>query len=146
MNILDKPPKAERVEASQQIRAIWFSKSEETARKLAVALIRDFRRVGYDRASECLERNLDANLTFLGFPKAHWGGPPTTNVVESVFGSAQLRTEAAELFNKTKSGVWLIYQIVGRLWKRWRRLRSSHLCSCMELHENIEENFQTPAV
>jgi putative transposase len=133
MNILDKLPQGERATMTPRIRAIWLAEDEPAARKLAAALVPDFRSAGYDRAAECLEANLDRCLTFFRFPPAHWIHLRTTNVIESVFASVRLRTNAAKRFRKTKSGVYLMHQVLLRLSKRWRRLCSAHLCSTIEL-------------
>jgi putative transposase len=133
MNIIDKLPKAERPEAVQRIRAIWQAGSEKKARKLAKGLIHDFREAGYDRAADCLERGLDRCLTFYQFPQAHWPHLRTSNVVESIFAPVRLRTDAAKRFKKTKSGVWLVHQVIKRLSRGWHRLRSAHLCPTIDL-------------
>lgn len=133
MNVIDKLPKSEQPEAVKRLRAVWQAKDEKTARKLASKLIADFREAGYDRAADCLADDLDRCLTFYQFPEAHWSHLRTTNVIESVFASARLRTNAAKRFKKTKSGVWLMHQIVERLSRRWRRLKSAHLCPTVPL-------------
>jgi len=133
MNVLDKLPRAEQPEASGRLRAIWYAETETTARKLAAGLIRDFQQAGYDRAADCLADDLDRCLTFFGFPAAHWSHLRTTNPIESVFAPVRLRTNAAKRFKKTKSGVWLMYQIVKRLSRNWRRLKSAHLCPTVPL-------------
>jgi transposase-like protein len=63
MNVIDKLPKAEQPEATTRVRAIWQAQSESAARKLAAAVIADFRRGGYDRAADCLADDLDRCLT-----------------------------------------------------------------------------------
>lgn len=133
MNVMDKLPKSEHPEAVKRLRAIWQAEDEKTARKLASKLIGDFREAGYDRAADCLEDDLDRCLTFYQFPEAHWSHLRTTNVIESVFASVRLRTNAAKRFKKTKSGVWLMHQIVERLSRRWRRLKSARLCPTVPL-------------
>lgn len=133
MNVLDKLPRAEQPEAAARLRAIWYADSAATARKLAAGLVKDFRHAGYDRAADCLTDDLDRCLTFFDFPSAHWSHLRTTNPIESVFASVRLRTDAAKRFKKTKSGVWLMYQIVTRLSRNWRRLKSAHLCATMPL-------------
>lgn len=135
MNVLDKLPKAEQPEATKRLRAIWQADTERAARKLAERLVRDLRRAGYDRAADCLVNDLDRCLTFYRFPEAHWSHLRTTNPIESVFASVRLRTNAAKRFKKTRSGVHLMYQVVARLSKRWRRLKSAHLCSTVPLPE-----------
>ena len=136
INIIDKLPKDEQPEAVQRLRAIWQAKDERTARKLASKLIADFQEAGYDRAAACLADDLDRCLTFYRFPEAHWSHLRTTNPIESVFASVRLRTNAAKRFKKTKSGVYLMHQILVRLAKRWRRLRSAHLCSTVPLPDS----------
>ena len=133
MNVVDKLPKAERPEAIQRLRAIWQADTEKTARQLAEKSIRDFRQAGYDRAADCLESDLDRCVTFYQFPEAHWSHLRTSNPIESIFSSVRLRTNAARRFKKTKSGVWLVHQVIERLAKRWRRLCSAHLCSTVPL-------------
>ena len=133
MNVIDKLPKAEQPEAVKRLRAIWQADSERAARKLAGRLIADFRAAGYDRAADCLENDLDRCLTFFRFPEAHWSHLRTTNVIESVFSPVRLRTNAAKRFKRTKSGVYLVHQVIARLSSRWRRLKSAHLCPTIPL-------------
>lgn len=133
MNVLDKLPKDEQPEAVKRLRAIWQADSAKAARKLAKKLIAEFRESGYDRAATCLEDDLDRCLTFYKFPEAHWSHLRTTNVIESVFASVRLRTNAAKRFKKTKSGVYLMHQVIMRLSERWRRLKSAHLCPTVPL-------------
>jgi putative transposase len=133
MNVLDKLPKDEQPVFAPRIRAIWQADSEKAARKLAAGVIRDLRDAGYDRAADCLADDLDRCLTFYRFPEAHWSHLRTTNPIESVFATVRLRTNAAKRFRKTKSGVWLMHQVMDRLSKRWRRLKSAHLCPTIPL-------------
>jgi putative transposase len=133
MNVVDKLPQAEQAEATKRLRAIWQADSEKAARQLAAALTADYRQAGYDRAAACLEDDLDRCLTFYQFPEQHWSHLRTTNVVESPFAGVRLRTNAAKRFKKTKSGVCLVHQVLLRLSQTWRRLKSAHLCSKIEL-------------
>jgi putative transposase len=135
MNVIDKLPKAEQPEAVKRVRAIWQANREDAARKLATKLIADFRRAGYDRAADCLEDDLDRCLAFYQFPEPHWSHLRTSNPVESPFAGVRLRTNAAKRFKKTKSGVCLVHQVLLRLSQTWRRLKSAHLCSQVELPE-----------
>lgn len=133
MNVIDKLPMRERPEYVKRLRAIWQADSEKAARKLATGVVRDLRAAGYDRAASCLEDDLDRCLTFYQFPEAHWSHLRTTNVVESPFASVRLRTNAAKRFKKTKSGVYLVFEVLLRLQRNWRRLKSAHLCGTVVL-------------
>jgi putative transposase len=133
MNVIDKLPLKERPTWVPRVRAIWQADSEKAARRLAAATVHDLREAGYDRAADCLGDDLDRCLTFYQFPEAHWIHLRTSNPIESIFASVRLRTNAAKRFKKTKSGVCLMHQVIERLSKRWRRLRSAHLCPTVPL-------------
>ena len=133
MNVVDKLPTSERPEYMKRLRAVWQADSEPAARKLAGRLVSDLRTASYDRAADCLDDDLDRCLTFYQFPEAHWQHLRTTNVIESPFAAVRLRTNAAKRFKKTKSGVYLVHQVLLRLEQRWRHLVSAHLCSQVPL-------------
>jgi len=145
MNVLDKLPKDEQPTYGPRLRAIWQADSEKAARKLAAAVIHDLQEAGYDRAADCLEDDLDRCLTFYRFPKAHWSHLRTTNPIESVFATVRLRTNAAKRFKKTKSGVWLMHQVLDRLSKRWHHLKSAHLCPTIPLPADTRKKMKANA-
>ena len=136
MNVIDKLPTTERPEYTKRLRAVWQADSEKAARKLAGKLVADLRVAGYDRAAVCLEDDLDRCLTFYKFPEAHWPHLRTSNVIESPFASVRLRTNAAKRFKKTKSGVYMVHQVMLRLEQSWRRLISAHLCGTVPLPQS----------
>jgi putative transposase len=133
MNVIDKLPVCERPEYTKRLRAIWQADRKEVAVKLSAAVARDLRAAGYDRAADCLEDDGDRCLTFYAFPAPHWSHLRTTNVIESPFASVRLRTNAAKRFKKTKSGVYLVHEVMRRLQQTWRRLKSAHLCGTVPL-------------
>lgn len=133
MNVIDKLPVRERPEYTKRLRAVWQADRESAARRLAGKLVDDLRGAGYDRAAACLEADLDRCLAFYQFPEQHWSHLRTTNVIESPFAAVRLRTNAAKRFKKTKSGVYLVHEVMVRLSKSWRRLKSAHLCSTVPL-------------
>lgn len=133
LNVMDKLPLKERPEYIKRIRAVWQADSEGAARKLARGLIDDLRRANYDRAADCLAADLDRCLTFYQFPAAHWCHLRTTNPIESPFAGVRLRTNAAKRFKKTKSGVYVVFEVMRRLEQKWRRLKSAQLCATVAL-------------
>jgi transposase-like protein len=133
MNVIDKLPRKERPEQVKRLRAIWYAEDEKTARDLAGKLARDLRKAGYENAAECLEKDLDRCLTFYRFPKEHWTHLRTTNPIESIFASVRLRTNAAKRFRKTRSGVFLVHQVIKRLSANWHHLDAAHLCAKVPL-------------
>lgn len=145
MNVIDKLPKAERPEYLQRIRAVWQAESEAASRRLAEKVVADLRRADYERAAACLEDDLDRCLTFYQFPEAHRPHLRTSNVIESPFASVRLRTNAAKRFKKTKSAVCLVHQVLLRLSKNWRHLKSAHLCGTVKLPEAKKNTAKTKA-
>ncbi|HSR49672.1 MAG TPA: IS256 family transposase [Acidobacteriota bacterium] len=133
MNVVDKLPVKERPEYIKRLRAVWQASNESASRRLAANLVRDLRAAGYERAGRCLEDDLDRCLTFYQFPEVHWSHLRTTNVIESPFASVRLRTNAAKRFKKTKSGVYLVFEVLLRLQRNWRRLKSAHVCATVAL-------------
>jgi len=115
MNVIDKLPVKERPEYTKRLRAVWQADRESAARKLAASVAGDLRTAGYERAAKCLEDDLHRCLTFYQFPDAHGSHLPTTIVFESPFASVRLRTNAAKRFKKTKSDVYLVYEVLLRL-------------------------------
>lgn len=87
----------------------------------------DLRAAGNERAPACLEDDLNRCLTFYQFAEAHWSHLRTTNVIESLFTSVRLRTNAAKRFKKTKSGVYLVYGVLLRLQQNSRWMKSAQL-------------------
>lgn len=49
-------------------------------------------------------------------------------MIDSPFAGVRLRTNAAERFRKTRSGVCLVHQVLVRLSRTWRRLNAARLC------------------
>ena len=104
----------------------------------------------YQKAADCLSVDLVACLQFFDYPPEHWRHVRTTNPIESVFASIRLRTDAAKRFRTARSGVHLIFQLVKRYEKSWRRisapekLREVTLPSAAAAN-NAAQQFETAA-
>lgn len=120
--------------------------SAAAARKLAQALLGDLSRAGYRRAAECLGDDRDRGLRFFQFPEPHGPHLRTINPIESVFRSVRLRTNAAKRFKKTRSGVFLVHQVIRRLEQNGKRLKAAHLCGTVPLPEAVKKQPRKPKV
>ena len=70
----------------------------------------------YPTAVECLQRNLEACLTFYAFPKAHWKTIRTNNVIERLFGEVKKRShKMVAAFRNEDSCLLLVYAVVRSL-------------------------------
>jgi len=61
-------------------------------------------------------------MTYYRFPQASWKSLRTTNVIESIFAPVRLRTNVAKRFRTGRSVTYLVYALITRLAKSWRRL------------------------
>lgn len=122
-NILDKLPMKERAEAAKSLRAIYLAHNRAGAERLAKGLVAQWNQT-YTKAAECLLQALPRLLTFFAMPVEHARHLRTTNVIESVFATVRLRTNAAKRFRTARSGVHLVFKLLERCEKGW--LRISH--------------------
>lgn len=81
----------------------------------------------YPRAVECLLKDRNELLTYFKYPKEHWVSLKTTNPIESIFATVRLRTNATRRIRSPRSALYLIFQLIMRAEKRWRRINSPHL-------------------
>lgn len=67
----------------------------------------------YPTAVECLKRDLEACLTFYGFPQKHWKYIRTSNIIERLFGEVKKRThKMAAAFRNENSCLLMFYAII----------------------------------
>ena len=121
-NVLDKLPASEQAEATQRLRAVYLATDGEAARYLAEKLLSDWRTAGYERAAECLRQALPKLLTFYDFPAEHARHLRTTNPIESIFATVRLRTNATRRLRSARSGLHLVFKILERCQKGWRKI------------------------
>ena len=70
----------------------------------------------YPTAIECLQRDLEACLTFYSFPKEHWKTIRTNNVMERLFGEVKRRSHTmAAAFRNEESCVLLFSAVIRRV-------------------------------
>ncbi|MBO0789878.1 MAG: transposase [Ktedonobacteraceae bacterium] len=93
-----------------------FSQKERTAADREVAaFIQKYRKI-YPTAIDCLQRDLDACLTFYAFPREHWKTIRTNNVAERLFEEVRRHShKMATAFRNEGSCVSLFYAVVRSL-------------------------------
>jgi transposase-like protein len=104
-NVLSYVPDKQRAQADQAV-AAFCVKYEKT----------------YPTAVACLQRDLEACLTFYAFPKAHWKTIRTTNVIERLFNEVKRRShKMAAAFRNEDSCLLMFFAVVRSL--KFRRIR-----------------------
>jgi putative transposase len=114
-NVLSYVPQKQREQIEPELKALFYQKSRQEADQAVAAFIEKYQRV-YPTAIECLQRDLEACLTFYTFPKEHWKTIRTNNIIERLFGEVKRRShKMAAAFRNEGSCVLLFYAVIRSL-------------------------------
>jgi putative transposase len=125
-NVLTHFPKRLHAEVKRLLRQMYDAATKDQAEQLMMQFADLYGRT-YPRAVECLLKDKDALLTYYRYPQEHWVSLKTTNPIESIFATVKLRTNAARRIKSPQSALYLIFQLILRAQKRWRRINAPHL-------------------
>jgi putative transposase len=114
-NVLSYIPTKQQEQLKPELRALFYQKDLQTADQAVAAFIEKYRSV-YPTATACLQRDLEACLTFYAFPKEHWKTIRTNNVMERLFGQVKRRSHTmAAAFRNEESCLLLFYAVIRSL-------------------------------
>jgi putative transposase len=114
-NVLGYIPQKQQDQVEPELKAIFYQDSREKADRVATAFIEKYQSI-YPTAVECLNRDLEACLTFYGFPKAHWKTIRTTNIIERLFNEVKKRShKMAAAFRNEDSCLLMFYAVIRSL-------------------------------
>ena len=92
-----------------------YQTSRAKADQEAAAFVAKYEKV-YPTAVACLQRDLEACLTFYGFPEKHWKYIRTTNCIERLFGEVKKRShKMAAAFRNEESCLLMFYAVTRSL-------------------------------
>jgi putative transposase len=111
-NVLSYVPQKQREHVEPELKAVFYQKNRQEADQAVAAFVEKYRTI-YPTALECLQRDLEACLTFYAFPKEHWRTIRTNNVIERLFGEVKRRShKMAAAFRNEGSCVLLFYAVI----------------------------------
>jgi transposase-like protein len=114
-NVLAYIPKKQQALVRPELQAIFYQPSREQAEQTLAAVIQKFAAL-YPSAMECLQRDIDACLTFYAFPEGHWRTIRTTNVIERLFEEVKKRShKMSAAFRNEDSCLLLFYAVIRSL-------------------------------
>lgn len=118
-NVLGYVPTSQQASVEPELKAIFYQDDREKADQAVAAFIEKYRKT-YPTAVECLQRDLEACLTFYAFPSGHWKTIRTTNVIERLFGEVKKRShKMAAAFRNEGSCLLMFYAVIrGLTFKR----------------------------
>jgi transposase-like protein len=114
-NVLSYVPSKQRDALEPELKDLFYQKNRQAADQAVAAFVEKYRTI-YPSAIDCLQRDLEACLTFYAFPKTHWKTIRTNNVIERLFGEVKRRShKMAAAFRNETSCVLLFYAVIRSL-------------------------------
>jgi putative transposase len=111
-NVLSYIPTKQQDQIKPELRALFYQKDRQAADQAVAAFSEKYRSI-YPTAVACLQRDLEACLTFYSFPKEHWRTIRTNNVMERLFGEVKRRSHTmAAAFRTEESCLLLFYAVI----------------------------------
>jgi putative transposase len=114
-NVLGYIPEKQHDQVRPELRAIFYQSNLEKAKQELAAFVTKYENT-YPTAIDCLNRDLDACLTFYSFPEKHWKFIRTTNIIERLFGEVKKRShKMAAAFRNENSCLLMFYAVIRSL-------------------------------
>ena len=125
-NVLDKLPDRLQERAKELLRQVMYAESEAAAQTARDSFAAEFA-AKHEKAVTCLKEDWEELLTFMAFPAEHWQHLRTSNVIESVFSPAKVRTKKTKGAGSRAAGLAMAYKLVSSAQGRWRKVNAPHL-------------------
>jgi len=111
-NVRSLVPTKQQDQIKPELKALFYQKDRHAADQAVAAFIEKYRSI-YPTAVACVQRDLEACLTFYSFPKEHWKTIRTNNVMERLFGEVKRRSHTmAAAFRTEESCLLLFYAVI----------------------------------
>jgi putative transposase len=140
-NVLACFPKRLHDEVTRLLQRLYAADTRAEAQTLMAQFAETYQRE-YPRAVECLHKDQAALLTYFAYPKEHWLSLKTTNPIESIFATVKLRTNATRRIKSPRSALYLIFQLIVRAEKRWRRINAPQLVTKVLAGATFEDGLE----
>jgi putative transposase len=118
-NVSDKLPRRILSQCRRGLRAVYDAKNRAAALRAFRRWRKRWRPLA-PAAVRCLERDLEALLTFYACPAEHWIKIRTSNVIERCFREVRRRVRPMTLFSNPGSCDRIIFAIFNKLNRRWQ--------------------------
>lgn len=125
-NVLDKVPLHVHDEIQLKLRSMYNARSRKEALDLRAEFVQQYR-ASYPKAVTSLLEAGDRLFTYFDFPRTHWLSIKTTNVIESIFATVKLRTDAARRIRRRDSATFLVFKLLQTAERRWQKLHGYRL-------------------
>ena len=123
-NVLNKLPKGLQLKAKAELNDIWMADSRAAAEQAFDKFLLSYQSK-YPKASECLNKDRTALLTFYDFPALHWQHIRTTNPIESTFATVRLRTSKTRGCVSRGGMLAMVFKLTKVAEQKWYKLKGS---------------------
>ena len=120
-NVLEKVLKADREEARDDLRKVFYAPTIEHSKEAARLFEKKWRK--YPSAVECLLAGLENCQTYYRFPSSHWKRIRTTNAVERCFREVRQRVRTIGRFKDEQRALATVWWLMNDAQKRWYGVR-----------------------
>ncbi len=127
VNVLDKLPKRQQAAGTALLRQIPAAPTRREAEQRRDQFVAWCAQHSYADAAKCVMTDWERLVTFYRFPQPHWQHLRTSNPVESPFGAARLRTDAAKRFKLVKNATAVIWKMLLVAEHAFRRVKHPEL-------------------
>jgi len=138
-NVLAKVPRKLKKEIGDEVRSIFYASSK----KKAMSFFKSFKD-RWDKeipsAVKCLERSLQACLTYLNFPEEEWVCLRTTNVIERINKEFKRRTKPMEILAGERSCYVLLAFVCLKMEVHWRSKPIGNVAENLPFFKRLAEN------
>jgi putative transposase len=118
-NVLAKVPKKLKKEVADDLRSIFYASSKKKAMEFYDQFIEKWKK-DLPSAVSCLQRSINACLTFFSFPEEEWISLRTTNIIERLNKEFKRRTKPMEILAGETACYRLLAFISLRMELHWR--------------------------
>lgn len=142
INVLDKLPKTMQPEIKVALIDLYESATKKECERKAKVLVARLKATKHNDAANTLMRDFDKMITFYNFPKEHWKHIRSSNPLESIFSGVRGRTKVIKRFGNRMNGLYMIFKIIERLSRNWRRIYSSYLLTALKNGSVFESGIE----
>ena len=138
-NVLAKVPRKLKKTVADEIRSIFYASSKKKALSFFDSF-KDRWEKELPSAVKCLEKSLQACLTYLDFPEDEWVCLRTTNVIERVNKEFKRRTKPMEILAGERSCYMLLAFVCLKMEVHWRSKPIGKVPENLPFFKRLAEN------
>jgi len=141
-NVLAKVPNKFKQDVANDLRSIFYAPSLEKSWE-CFDLFRQRWQKSTPSAVECLERNIDACLTFFNFPPEEWISLRTTNIIERLNKEFRRRTKVMEIVAGEIACYRILAYISLKMEMHWRSSPVGKVCKNLPFFKELAYEYFT---